>query len=134
MDGIPLQRTGSQSSLSSIRSAESLASVASTSSNKNVNKTVMEGVKDIVLWIEHVEEDQQVIIVKETAYQQMPQTAEKDGQERHNIAQAQIMTNIVLQNERASLKRTRYQKNDDNLEDRRSKILCWKKRKKKKHK
>ena len=32
------------------------------------NKTVKDGVKDIVLWIEHVEEDHQDIIRKETAY------------------------------------------------------------------
>ena len=102
LDGIPLQRTGSQPSLSSIESAESLVSTTSTSSNmtamdvaaskkleeiagwrkkmnckiglikgrlkemsefferpKIVNKTVKHGVKDIVLWIKHVEEDHQ---------------------------------------------------------------------------
>ena len=36
---------------------------------KNVNKIAKDGVKDIVLWIEHMEEDHQEIIGKETAYQ-----------------------------------------------------------------
>ena len=36
---------------------------------KNVNRNVKDGVKDIVLWIEHVEIDHQEIIGKETAYQ-----------------------------------------------------------------
>ena len=34
---------------------------------KNVNKSVKDGVKDIVLWIEHVEEDHLEIIGKEIA-------------------------------------------------------------------
>ena len=181
LDGITRDRTGSQSSLSSIGSAESLESAASTSSNmtaidvaackkkweeiaelrkrmncqiglikgrlkdmshsltvqKNVNMTVKDGVKDIVLWIERVELDHEEIIGKETAYQKMLQTAEEDRQERRTVlnrAHAQIMTNLVLQNERTSLKRVRNPKDDDNLEERRPKKPLLEKEGKKKQK
>ena len=68
LDGIPRHRTESQSSLSSIGSAESIV--------------LWMSLKDIVLWIERVELDHEEIIKKETAYQQMLQTAEADRQER----------------------------------------------------
>ena len=105
LDGLRLQRTRSESSLSSIESVKILVSATSTSSNmtaiafavskkkweevaklrkkmnceiglikgrlkkmresferqKSVCKTVKDGVEDIVLWIEHVEEDHQEI-------------------------------------------------------------------------
>ena len=104
---------------------------------KNVNKTVKDGVKDIVLWIEQVEKDHPEIIEKKTAYQQMLQTTEKDRQERHkllNRTQAQIMTKIVIQNERANLKRTRNLKDDDNLDEWRSNKPLVEKEKKKNQK
>ena len=71
-----------------------------------------------------MEDDHQEIVGKETAYQQSLETAEKGREERHkmlNRAQAQILTNVVLQNERSSLKRTRSPKDDDNPEKRRPK-------------
>ena len=67
----------------------------------------------------------------------MLQTADKGRQERHKVltrAQAQIMTNIVLQNKRASLKKTRNPKDDDNLEKMRSKKPLLEQEKKKKQK
>ena len=74
--------------------------------------------------IDQIEDDHQEIVGKETAYQQSLETAEKGREERHkmlNRAEAQILTNIVLQNERSSLKRTRSPKDDDNPEERRPK-------------
>ena len=47
-------------------------------------------------------------IGEESAYQQSLETAKKGREERHkmlNRAQAQILTNVGLQNERSSLKR-----------------------------
>ena len=54
----------------------------------------------------------------------MLQTAEQDRYEGHKVLnrdQTQIITNIVLQNKKASLKRTRKPKDDGNLEERRLK-------------
>ena len=51
-----------------------------------------------------------------------------------NRAQAQIMTNIVLQNERFSLKRTRSPKDDDNPQEKRPKKPLLKKDRTKKPK
>ena len=55
---------------------------ASIEKYKNFNKTVKDGVKYIVLWTEHIEEDHQEILGNETSYQQ---TAEKDRQKRHKV-------------------------------------------------
>ena len=81
-------------------------------------------INQVVLWIKRVGLDHEDIIRKETACQQMLQTAEADRQERHKVlnrAQAQIMTNIVLQKEKTRIKTTRNAKYDDNLEERRPK-------------
>ena len=103
---------------------------------KNVNKTVKDGVKDIVIWIEREEEDHQEIVGKETVYKQKLQTGVRDRQEDKvlNRAQAQIMTDIVLESERTSLKSTSNPKDDDKLEKRRAKKPLLDKENKKKQK
>ena len=56
--------------------------------------------------IKHIDEDHAEMIMKKTAYQQSVKTAEKDRQERHK---AQLVHNIVVQNEKANLNRARRQ-------------------------
>ena len=86
---------------------------------QNISMIVKDGVKLIKNWIEHINDGHEEIIVKETAYQQTVQTAEKDRQERNKVrnrAQAQLVNNIVLQNEKANLKRARDPRDEDKLE------------------
>ena len=87
---------------------------------KNVNRTVKDEVKYLLIWIYQMQDDHYEIVAKETAYQQSLETAEKGREKRHkmlNRAQARILTNIVLLNERSSLKRTRSLNNDDYPEE-----------------
>ena len=80
---------------------------------KNINRTVKDG-------LDQTRRDRSRRNNRqETVYQQMLQIAEEDRQERRKVlnrARAQIMTNIVIQNEKTSLKRTCNPKDDGNLE------------------
>ena len=96
---------------------------------KNFNKTVEDGIKDIVLSIEHVEENHQEIIGKETAYQQTLQIAGKDRQERHKVPRLKLCITLSSKTKEPVLKELVIQKMTSILRNGGRKSLCGKSKK-----